>query len=316
MSERQTKKKLWKPPTRKSQDTLGSFRRRAFWLEDTTQPSLGAFFSFDEEWLERSATCWEIGDKFYAQECREQAKFIARLRDLEDNLAGEIVETFTREEQRVFPAIFFLSHGSKTALRALNHKTLKYCEHMAMLAEQSEAEAVQTLARIAILATQTVNRIAMVDAAALGTVARDEVAWPVMKSPQPKFSDDEKTLWGKLEVGSTFFNMTARARVEADKGFGRVAWKLWKYVHQLRGQVQTFCAENPKGLAGVDKGSVVKLASDLPDFGHDSMVVNQWWKLALRCLIEAYPHPTKAGELNEQVPALNRLVRAPSHRKT
>src|SRR6185503_2289605 len=82
MSERQTKKKLWKPPTRKSQDTLGSFRRRAFWLEDTTQPSLGAFFSFDEEWLERSATCWEIGDKFYAQECREQAKFIARLRDL------------------------------------------------------------------------------------------------------------------------------------------------------------------------------------------------------------------------------------------
>jgi len=46
------------------------------------------------------------------------------------------------------------------------------------------------------------------------------------------------------------------------------------------------------------------------------MVVNQWWKLALRCLIEAYPHPTKAGELNEQVPALNRLVRAPSHRKT
>ena len=70
-----TKQQWWKPPTRKSQDIFGSFPRRAFLLEDKpTQPSLGSFFTFDEDWLERSAICWEIGDKYYAQECHEQAR--------------------------------------------------------------------------------------------------------------------------------------------------------------------------------------------------------------------------------------------------
>jgi hypothetical protein len=55
-------------------------------------------------------------------------------------------------------------------------------------------------------------------------------------------------------------------------------------------------------------------AARLPDPG-DDMAYTKWWKVGKKFLIESYPHPEFPGELNENVPTLNKLITARIHRR-
>jgi len=306
-----------------NQHGLGTFRtptlrRGRFSIEGQPSLSQGAFFSFDEEWLERSAVIWEIGDPDYAKECRKQARFIARLRNDEDPLRERLVKAFLREQAKMLPAIFFLAPSSQAASGALRQKAVAYCDYLAALAERGHGQALETLARIAIAATRRVNRLADKMSVSLAPLATEEIAWPVMKSKHPKFGDDEQAIFKKLPIGAAFAGLQPTKRFEATDGFGHVAWQLQGFVARLRDQVRAHAKEHRIKLDGLKwdplRMSLEELAVLLPDFGPDRAVLQRWWTVAQKCLVEAYPHPCKPGKLNESIPCLNRLVTAQSHR--
>jgi len=52
-------------------------------------------------------------------------------------------------------------------------------------------------------------------------------------------------------------------------------------------------------------------AALLPDFTADRSIVERWWSVAKRCLIEAYPSSQSPADLDEMSPALAGIVRSP-----
>lgn len=214
-----------------------NFRRRTFSVDEPSPlPEHGPFFSMDPEELRLRAEFLEnhAGGGAYAEEFHKQADRLERLLIPETLEYQVMLEEFS-DETKTFPVIYEVARrGDANATDLLGHKTLKYVEHLRMLAEQDNEVAAQFLARIAILATRALARVVQNNPSAVKPVAEREFAWPVLNSPHPHLKEVEPD-WDMLGLGAAFpLQISKSARVNLRNPIGQIAWKLWSYIHQVR----------------------------------------------------------------------------------
>jgi hypothetical protein len=186
------------------------------------------------------------------------------------------------------------------ALDVLARVSSSSVDDLIALAQNGHEEALRRLVEVAESAAQAVGLFGT-DNPVIREMAKERISWPVLASTRSEFAPqiDLKAL-----------------------GLGSAIFRLYRYVREIR--IKATAASQKAGLMEKLKLaqhsgrmlSIEERAALLPEFNSESTVIKQWWKVAQLCLTEAYPHPTLAGEFNEQVPVLNDLVKAPSHRTT
>ena len=315
------KEQLLKPP-----DPWQGFRHVGLSLDDSFEPDYGEFFGFNHESLETKAGFAELsGQSPYAEEMRKQAKRLREIEKAPDEARERLMIPFYQAEFEVFPEVFFLCQFDAEMRATLASKTLKYCQHLILLAQDGKMDAIRDLAEIAILATQALNSLNLPESKreALRQVAAGKLSWPVMTSPAPHLESPDVNATD-LGIGSSFpINLSKGRRFRIDTPSGKIAWKLWLYVFHLKNDAQAFIDEKniqlkdlPGPMVGKERLRVAHEAVLLPKFTSDSADVEKWWDVAQRCLIAAFPNPTDEKILNENAPLLDTLVTATSHRKT
>jgi hypothetical protein len=206
------------------------------------------------------------------------------------------------------------------ALDVLARVSSSSVDDLIALAQNGHEEALRRLVEVAESAAQAVGLFGT-DNPVIREMAKERISWPVLASTRSEFAPqiDLKA----LGLGSAIFPKESKnARFGISDAVGKVAFRLYRYVREIR--IKATAASQKAGLMEKLKLaqhsgrmlSIEERAALLPEFNSESTVIKQWWKVAQLCLTEAYPHPTLAGEFNEQVPVLNDLVKAPSHRTT
>jgi hypothetical protein len=141
-----------------------------------------------------------------------------------------------------------------------------------------------------------------------------------MKSKNQKFSNDHKKLLRILRVGMKCGGSIGQTSDFVPRNrFGKISARLWKYVNDTRERMRYFQKHNPKYIREIEQKCPDALALEheaamLPDPGAD-MAETKWWEMGKQFLIESYPHPKLPGQLNENVPVLDNLITARSHRR-
>lgn len=157
-------------------------------------------------------------------------------------------------------------------------------------AQGGNAGSAWALARLAQLATHELGHIGRDRPELLRTCARNEDAWPVMKSKRNALSDEEKELFSKIELGADAILELdpATAKWKMDSA-GRIAYSLLRYVEHAR--------------------KVATIAKSLEPFSDDTAPA--WWNAAELALFDSYPRATL-----HNVPELNAIVTSKSKRKS
>jgi hypothetical protein len=305
-------------------DLWSRLRRRLFNLDEKPEyPDHGKYFSLDPDELERRAELMEFQPGGFAdsEESLQQAAHLRELVENPESTRPPLLEKFYEQEQEIFPEVFYLCQRDEEMLNLLGDKTLKYCRHLALLAKEGNQAAAQWLGRVAILSTNSVGGILGDSSKALDPLIEQQFAWPMMASPHP-FLGERRFRLEDLPLGKAFpFRISRSARFDTQTPSGKIAWKLWFYVFELRVRALEFAQERGITLATTPRtnAEVVTIplaAALLPAFTSDSASVARWWELGKRCLVEAYPSNTDAGELDEAVPALSAIVSAESQKRT
>lgn len=302
--------------------------------EEPKLPSSADFYTLDIEAIEVEAQAIENqmnqakGKNDYLvhqlDELRSQCR---RLRDILNHPqhVHEEVKDFFKSEFALFGKIFLLSwHGDKKMVNNLAILARKYCEHMAFLASIGDPTAITHVSQLAMLTTKTIASLTDEKAiCSLKEVAKNQLAWPLMVSPHP-FLGSRQPDWETLGLGKAFpFKLGTKRRFKLDTEVGRIAWKLWLHIFNLKNKAEAFLKEKHIDLANyrrekanATQRSLLDEVVLLPPGIQTRDDVDKWWKAAKRCLIETFPDPQKPDRLNVALPALNDLVTAPSHRKS
>ncbi len=222
------------------------------------------------------------------------------------------LERFQSDE--MFPDAFQLCQmGDHEMLAAIGNHTVRYCEHLFLLAEEGNPLAAKFLAELAIKSTKGIERVAKGHYENLRGLAAIEYAWPVMTSPV-KILCSTPPEWDKLGLGKALnLNLDKGRRLELNTPVGKLAWSLLNYVANLQRYCTAIKVANVKKDDGND--SIAWLAANLPDLTNDSLVIGKWWAVAERCLIKSYPLPKDKTKLDQNNPVFAGMV-SDSDRRT
>jgi hypothetical protein len=289
--------------------------------DDRSQPALGPFLSLDPTELEREAQDRSrSGGSESALEIRGQAQLLRRL-NTDERTRTLLLWEFEDEDWETFQLVHSLAQKDPKALDVLFGKTLKYCEALARLSAADNEDAARRLARIALLATQAIEKVAAKKPEVLREVARNGIAWPVLKSRSKRFSTGHKNLLKRLEVGRGCITLISANPFFIPKNrLGYVSWKLWHYINFTRNRMLYFRQHRPEDLQLMESKSpgglsLEKEAANLPDISAD-MAPAKWLKLGKKFLVEAYPHPRFAGVLDHNIISLLGLITAKAHTRS
>jgi len=291
--------------------------RRIFSLDgEQFLPDHGPYFGLNPKDLELRGE--RLGGA-YLDEFQKQAAQLRKLLNPASEEAKNLLADFD-DEISTFPIVWKLAQIYPYAMELLHHKTLRYLEHMCMLAEKGNTAAAQHVAEYAILTTKSFQRLAQKNSEGVKSVAEREFALPVMRSPLPQLNESDPD-WEQLKLGAAFpFRWNKYSRVNPRDTIGNFAFKLWKYVFDLKIETRRVLKElqidedvvrSCRGNLPLELQSAI-----LPEYHPISESVSAWWNVAKNCLVEAYPHPQLPGEINEEVSALDALITAPSQRRT
>jgi hypothetical protein len=135
--------------------------------------------------------------------------------------------------------------------------------------------------------------------------------WPVLKSPIPRLSTDERKVFEKLRLrsGSSIAGDLQYVHHPRSKT-GIYAWGLYWHVRRVRDSVRFLRSKDGEALnkfrrwmqeperPNVDLALALD-AAELEDLGPDSLVVDKWWKVAKKFLVRAYPSGSRLHDVDE-----------------
>jgi hypothetical protein len=175
---------------------------------------------------------------------------------------------------------------------------------LSLRAYQGNAEAAEMLARVALYATATLNRIAKEKPETFTDFATLQHAWPVIKTRREALSANEKTLFSQIKLGGAALLEldAATAKWKMDDA-GKMAYRLLNHMHEHRRLLKRPHEPGDKFRLSAWSAAVRRL----PDFSDES--APDWWKLARAFILEKCP-------ATQNVPELNALVTLPSERKS
>lgn len=238
-----------------------------------------------------------IGKKFRTVTSRSDRKDL--LKKLQDDIT--------------FPEVFRrCQDGDDAMLAALGNQVVRHCEHIFLLAEGGNPVAAKYLAELAIKSTKGLERVVANHYEDLRGLAGIEYAWPVMMSPVKSLSSAPPE-WTNLGLGKALnMDLNKRRRVKLNTPAGRLAWQLLNYIANLR----YYCAslrqpgdKKPNGIPPFEYP-----AAGLPELTKDSKSIDEWWKVAERCLREYFRSCTDAKSKAEQEKVLCGIVTAAADR--
>lgn len=206
--------------------------------------------------------------------------------------------------------------GNDVAFKAFSQKGYDSFWHLKRLASAGHEGALQSLARIAIEATEVVNQHALIKAQTFEPVAAQHNYWPFLKAPHTKLcpipQDAEAKLIRRIGLGKKTFQKNAAAnKYDPENAAIRVALQLLEYVVNMHSfgkflYRQKLADELVKNLEGI---SILEEAARLPDIISSSQDGKDWWKVAKQFLLESYPAiaPASNMALNTVAPTLLKL---------
>lgn len=188
------------PESRKGEFIATKIRYFPFSLEDDEYvPASGPFFSCDADALRKEAANRQRdGATKAAKELRQQANYFEDLRQNADEKTI-LRWDFEGDDWEKFQIIAWLANEDDKIFEAICQRTMKYCKYLSEQATAGRTKAAHKLALVAILATRVIGEIAKSNPSALWEVSQQEVAWPVLKSGNQKFSTDERKLLKKSQ---------------------------------------------------------------------------------------------------------------------
>lgn len=201
------------------------------------------------------------------------------------------------------------------AVEALRERLRPSLHLLSHLAGRSEVKALEELAGIAVLATETLNRLTHLKSPSgeplLKAFAQKQIAWPILRSFHPHFDTretDAKKLLTDLTVGEKHPLNVFKGRWNPNDELGRLALKTWRHLESIRSL----------GIpAGWDRWMKSERdAFKLPEFSGETWI--QWFEVGRRYIEETHNTPEKIAKLNTLITAPSKKAHRCSHasRKT
>ena len=307
-------------------NTFLQFRYGPFSLRDSFDPNSGDFWSLNIGELEAQAERIEKSesDLIYADEIRKQVKQLKEVIRHPDEAHRRIKAVLGEGEFTVFPEAFLLCKaGDVEMLDLLANLSLKYCAHIAFLAAAGNQPAAHHLARLAILATTQLGQLTEKQPNTFKPIAFKELAWPIMKSSHPYLGTPVPN-WDELGLGKGYpFKLDPSRRFRLHTPVGKLAWKLWNYVFDLKSSAESFLEWKKIELDPFKQKisrkkplTIPESAVALPTFTGKSEDIDKWWALAELCLVSAFHSYSNPHILNENAPIFANLVAAVGHQRT
>ena len=272
------------------------------WLK---QPFMSYHTSFQTTWkstgkFDRTTRFYQLNEKEMQEFAPGQKKKIGskmRRKKSSRTDGSKILKRF--QSDRVFPEMFRLcQQGDVEMVTALGNQSVRYCEHIFLLAEEGNPLAAKYLAEMAVKATKGLEQVAANHYETLRGVAAIEYAWPMMTSPVKTLSSAPLD-WAQLGLGTELnLDLNDRRRFELNTPVGKLAWKLVNYIANLK-YYHTALGVQDEGVRG-NGLSIEQQAAALPTLSKDSLVVSKWWMVAEHCLVESYPSPNDKNIIDEK----------------
>jgi len=271
-------------------------------VEAGSQPQGGKlFYSYDLQELNERLSNLEAMEKhdplvFNPESVREQIRLIELLNTPKD---GPTLLRWNFEQADAYQSelMYRLAvAGEMDAFKSFEQKTQDYFGRLKQLASDGHEEALQSLAKIAIEATEIVNSQVIQRMELFRPVAAERTHWPFLKSLNKQLNriktDEEDDVLKKLHSGAaTQQDLAAANRYDPNNPAMAIAQKLLNYTTGMRRLANLIFRENLPEKPQPKEGTpyFLMLAGRLPDPSRDSKAAEQWWKLAKRFLCESYP---------------------------
>jgi hypothetical protein len=310
-----------------------------FSLVDPPQPRFlhnQLFHSYNLEELKKELGRFEALEKknkgscytVYTEPLREQIRLIELLNTPKDGMS------FLRwdfERADVFQAeLMYLlaSQKDEKAFRSYSEKTHNYFWHLKRMASDGHAEALRSLATLAIEATEVVNKFAVEQPEIFIPVAREQVYWPFLKSLDKKLDQIKSKAEAPMLKGMKLGEDLQRKPLASATRFGpknpktEVATRLLDYVRGLRRFAMAIANQNRLNRSEPARETedeptretkdLFMQAGRLPEVVTGPGAAERWWKLAKAFLLESYPALDPEGDapLEAVAPTLLALSKA------
>lgn len=173
---------------------------------------------------------------------------------------------------------------------------------LAMLARNGDGKALWQFAEIVRNAVAGLNQIAESNPGAIRPFSRRSMDWPMLRSTAPLLCTDEALL-KTIELGAEVpAQLDQHSKWKPDHA-ADVAIQLFNHIEAVR-------RENPVVL---ENGKRIKFATCLPSFCQDTAA--DWWSVAKKFFIAAYPRPEEVAELDALVTTASKR-KSPGRRRT
>ena len=285
------------------------------------EPRYGEFYGFDPDQLDLRADMLDHGSGFgesgpsIAAELRTQAAY---LRSLENGEAHtNPISEFTESVMNQLPIVCHMASWDQNVATDLAAIVKTMFDQLCILASRQNQAAIEVVAKIAISATNTLNRVIQLTPELVKAAAKNELTWPLLVSPNTSLSDKTPN-WEAIGLGSKFpITLTNKRRFRIRDRVGEIAWKLWLYVFKLRENAISAAQAQAISIDQIKRRNSRSVAEDaflLPEFICDSLCIMAWWAVAERVLIEDYGDRTDPQKLDVSAPEFAELATAPSHK--
>ena len=214
--------------------------------------------------------------------------------------------------------------GNKEAFKSFSKKISRlFLASQSGLANDGHEGALQSLATLAIEATEVVNKHAVKQPDIFAPVAAEWVYWPFLKSIDKKLNlirtEDESKILHRLNSGkNTQRKLSGRNRSDPNNATMEVANRLLEYVRSIRRYAKFIYRQKPPVEPSENSGaeSWLTQAAHLSDEIKSRKDGEAWWKLAERCLLQSYPalDPAAGSNLNAIAPSLLQLSKVKNPR--
>jgi hypothetical protein len=281
-----------------------SILRQKFNLHRVLFPQSSDLWIANPEMLRAQAERLMITDEsqfHYAADLIQKAEELESLFQFDSAGRKSLNSAVSTFEER-FDDFFLVSKEEMNSGQKFRSLTKEFVRRVTLLAENS-SEAMEALVDIAIMATECINGS---NPKRLERKASTLLVWPALDSRHPSL---RKSLVKEVLPGSALpFRLDKNGRALLKSLAGRIALNLLTYVHEVRLGAKNYVEEK-----GINIATIVKLRKKpgelsleqeallLPDFTGKPEVIEKWWEVAEKCLVESYPDendPTKFNPHN------------------
>jgi len=207
---------------------------------------MGPWETLDPHELEQLiARLAKVGASDAAREWRERLKYLEAILSGESNARNDLFVDFETCEQASRQLIYGLATRSDEAHGLFCEKAFWYCYYLSLLPFRRTSGLPTTLLRVAILTTRMLNEWIKTHPDQAAELASGTQVWPVLKSPIPRLSTDERKVFKKLRLrsGSTIAGDFQYAHHPRSKT-GIYAWGLYWHVQRVRKSVRLLRKED------------------------------------------------------------------------